>query len=682
MASTPTLDHSESSTSSVLLQLRVWKFVSCSVPNHTLGAEQLRFFKTQNSIVSALKQSFEELNSFFGVGFFKPDLILAADFDPLWEQVQRENTASDIGDIYSQFLTPTTAKRGGIFYTPKALARKVILEAIERRQTNSDISSQMILLDPACGCGVFLVTALLELVRIMGELPQMILEEMIFGLDFDPLAIELCRINLLLALVENGEVEPSALATTRSNLACGNFLVEPADCEAENHQIEAALKPVDIERTFPEIHTRGGCDFIVGNPPYGLARGAQISNEENTILKSKYAHVRRGKVNKYLLFLARSYELLRSHGVLSMIVPNAWLGIDGGAQVRRLLVASGALRKLSILPPQTFRKLGVEVVIAQAQKTRMNGLADIEIETIEHGLEIPAKIVRFPIHQAKPETDYQIPLTWSEDLAKVCKHLDEVSIPLGDSNSPFMPLIALQAYAIGKGTPAQTAMDVSNHIFHSDSPTPVSLPYLEGRELYRYAVGIPKRHLRMGPWLAENQPRSRYTDPRVVLREITSPQPYLVTAAYLEDPYVYNRSILHILCRSECPQTMRPELLLSLCGILNSRFISAVLSYSGQKCQRSLFPKLVHRDLKRLPIPKVFPAEGIGQIVRTLQEYTAQLNSDDRRAIWNHPTSNHDSSLGKQIRLAQAELDQSVYRAFGLTPQMVETLERMLIKTK
>ena len=128
--------------------------------------------------------------------------------------------------------------------------------------------------------------------------------------------------------------------------------------------------------------------------------------------------------------------------------------------------------------------------------------------------------------------------------------------------------------------------------------------YLEGRDVARFRVSWSGRFLRYGPWLAEHPPLSRFDGPRVLVREIIGKTPRVVYAAYVDEQYVYNRSILHVRLKKYNEQAKIYAQ--ALTGILNSPLASFVLRHRGRKTQRRLFPKLVNDDLKEFPLPIEF----------------------------------------------------------------------------
>ncbi|RMG45510.1 MAG: hypothetical protein D6719_00175, partial [Candidatus Dadabacteria bacterium] len=422
-----------------------------------------------------------------------------------------------------------------------------------------------------------------------------------------------------------------------------------------------------FEKSFSSVlEKREGFDCIIGNPPYGLSRNNQLSELENSKLKQIYSDYRNGKVNKYILFMARGYELLNSTGVLSYIVPNSWLGIDGGKKIRELLLRNNSLAKLTLFTCPVFNEPGVEAVIFEAVKgkkysrielTRRNSIEAAEVKRSE----------KIPVSYCLASPGSAIPTWWSKDLQRILYKLRLNTITLGSKASPFVPLIALQAYARGKGTPPQSAEDVKNHVYDRDyKEDEYTLPYFKGSDIQRYAYCWSGNYLKYGAWLAEPQTPERFRGPRILLREIISTPPYSLIAAYCKETALYNKSVLHILPKLGTSE----ELVWMLLGILNSKVASFIILTQGRKSQRKLFPKIVNADLKDFPIPANYTTYA-GKIASLSKELT-----DKSQLLLTKTEANNAANqvLSEQIDIRQREIDLLVAKAYRLSSRDLDTI--------
>jgi len=112
-------------------------------------------------------------------------------------------------------------KRAGAYYSPIDLVRPTVARALGRRGPEAGLRSlDLRLCDPAMGTGVFLIAALRQLVREGLPAPE-VAERCLFGVDRDPLAVDLARAALW---IEVGEVDWPADAPNE-HLRVGDSLV-------------------------------------------------------------------------------------------------------------------------------------------------------------------------------------------------------------------------------------------------------------------------------------------------------------------------------------------------------------------------------------------------------------------------------------------------------------------------
>jgi len=587
--------------------------------------------------------------------------------------------------LYEKLSNALDHKKEGVFYTPLPIVRRVVRESVGDLLQRSPANHKISILDPACGSGIFLLQA----ARLLTDhynarsfsAKLALLRQCIFGVDKDPQAAAMTRLLLTLYAYEDRQLDlfPTEAPDFSGNIRCGNSLLEPEALRATHFKkdnYQGGLGAFSWNEAYPNIMEKGGFDCIIGNPPYGLSRGGQLSPAENELLKDLYRDYRRGKVNKYLAFMARGYRLLNSSGIMSFIVPNAWLGIRGGAALRKLFLLDKSLHSITVFRCRVFEEPGVEAVIFKVDKGQKNNYIKIRhADSIAE--DAAAKQVKLPVIVCKKSPDFQIPLNWSKETRSVLDQIEAGGSRLGDPTSPFIPAIALQAYAVGKGNPPQTREQVREHIYHRQSKEDQCYhPYLEGADIRRYHISWSGQYLRWGPWLAEPQELARFSGPRLVVREVLNQPPYLLNAAFLEETVLYNKSVLHIRSKKQSDK----EALLALLVIINSKLSSFVIRNRGRKSQRRLFPKIVNDDLKDFPLPAEFPSH-----VKKLSQLAKQMTAAVEKAanalpsalalVW-QGNSKPESQVLSDILALQQEIDGAVYTAFGLKTSHVQTLER------
>ena len=175
------------------------------------------------------------------------------------------------------------------------------------------------IIDPACGCGAFLISAS-QLLHEKYQIPYSeIHENHIWGCDIDAHAINKCKVLLELLRIQAGE---KAYATERSN---------------DDNRIDAKCKYNLIAGNALEILSsdkfQGKYDAVIGNPPY-----VRSKNIDENIKKSIQGwETISGNFDLYMPFFQLGVELLNENGVLGYISPNTYLQSLNGRALRNYI---------------------------------------------------------------------------------------------------------------------------------------------------------------------------------------------------------------------------------------------------------------------------------------------------------------------------------------------------------
>lgn len=365
-----------------------------------------------------------------------------------------------IGHIYERFLSqrisivdgevrldalPEAVESNGVVPTPKEITDAIVTSTLQ------NVAFPCKVADICCGSGNFLLSAyeLLvskELTRVLEEkdgdieliqresgpdLPywrkRQILLEAVYGVDINPLAVEVAQLSLSLRLLQgcSGEELETYRATTGNsllpnlsdNIKCGNSVVDYQYFGYDPSAIDdigtlRAVRPFDWASEFPF----GGFDAIVGNPPY-----VRVQNLARYIPK-EYGYYRSGScdlrmatipaLDKYQLFVERGLGLLKERGRLGMIIPNKFMTIKTGQPLRDLLTSQyhvtrivdfGALQVFQGRSTYTCIVVATPEDVSTFSRQLVSSLPDYVEDPLHGGLTYPSSMLTKETWSFPPE---------------------------------------------------------------------------------------------------------------------------------------------------------------------------------------------------------------------------------------------------------------------------------------
>jgi hypothetical protein len=212
--------------------------------------------------------------------------------------------------------------------------------------------------------------------------------------------------------------------------------------------------------------------------------------------------------------------------------------------------------------------------------------------------------------------------------------------------------VGLKVYQVGKGKPVQTPEVKENRIYHANTKLDGEyFKYLEGKDVGRYYLGWSGEFLKYGVHLAE--PRSDFglfSTKRILVRQIPSKPPYCINACLTEEVALNDMNSMNIINFKGSH-----ELILA---ILNSKLISYWFVHKFGKMQRGTFPQFKVNELAIFPIPKTFePYREV--LVNHVNEILAAKRSNP----------------AADTRELESEIDRLVYGLYGLTEEEIVVIE-------
>ena len=301
----------------------------------------------------------------------------------------------------------TERRRSGAFYTPEYIAEFLVKASFDAASHISGDPPRV--LDPACGCGAFLIAAWRELRKKFPRHDRRkIISRCLFGVDTDPIAVHIARISLWL---ESG-LENAGWQTLEVNIREGDSL---------RNFIET-----DFERF----------DVVVGNPPYrNVKRGIPDDLKEFCKLHYRTAI---GQWDLAAPFVELALErLLKPGGAMGYVLPNPVLLAENYAPVREIILKNDPV---SFGPAgMPFKEPGVEaslLVVRTGESKRgivtiLDGREGKKIRSVRKLTSILLHRLPFNIFSHRAEADELFPIFDSLASGKLIRLGDIVNITRG-----------------------------------------------------------------------------------------------------------------------------------------------------------------------------------------------------------------------------------------------------------
>ncbi|MCB9033432.1 MAG: N-6 DNA methylase [Chitinophagales bacterium] len=235
------------------------------------------------------------------------------------------------GLAFQKFLSHHEKDGRGQFFTPEPVIDFCV--AIMQPKTSETI------IDPACGSGGFLMSALKYLqINNQNLNTSKTVSQNIFGLDINRSIARIAKMKLLLE------------ANGKTNILCTNSLE-------------------DLDSIKLSLGQKNGFDLILTNPPFGakitqssvLSKfdlGHKWGNHEKEFYQSKTVYANQ---NAEILFIERCLQLLKEGGRMAIVLPNGNFENPSLEYLRYYIKQKAKVLAIVNLPQETFIPYGTGV---------------------------------------------------------------------------------------------------------------------------------------------------------------------------------------------------------------------------------------------------------------------------------------------------------------------------------
>jgi len=229
------------------------------------------------------------------------------------------------GIIYQSILIEGEKSKLGSYYTPDWIVERIA----ERFAGEGGL-----FLDPCCGTGQFLLA-------FAGKIGT---PEKIYGIDIDPVAVNVARINLMVKF-SDVDFEP--------RIFCNDSLM--------NYNESLLFDSID---SLPQF------DIIATNPPWG----SHYRKEELAMLRYLYPEITSGE--SFSCFFVKSMRMLKKGGRLSFLLPESVLNVRMHHDVRNFMLENAMITRIE-KEKRLFRNVFSSAVIIDIVKQKGEGSVKI-----------------------------------------------------------------------------------------------------------------------------------------------------------------------------------------------------------------------------------------------------------------------------------------------------------------
>ena len=329
---------------------------------------------------------------------------------------------------------------------------------------------------------------------------------------------------------------------------------------------------------------KGGFDVVIGNPPY--VRPRSFNENQRDFINRNY-FCAENQFDLYHVFIEKSEELRNSKGIVSMILPNAFLANENSIKLREFILKNCKINKIIDCNQEVFIDASVDVLIYvfdnKSIKSDYFQLANNNFQ-FKH---------EFNQDNFLKNKNYNFTPTLNLSSVNLFNKVKQNSLPLSND---FEIMSGIKEYQVGKGKPAQKIEDKENRIFNDNFKKDATfVKEVRGKHVNRYNLLWENEYVSYGKWLAEPRNERFFSGSRILMRQI--PGKNSLIACFTDENYIVDQSAYIIK-----PKNIKPNFN-SILAILNSKLIFWYYRNENNEFD-TLFPKIKAKEISALPISK------------------------------------------------------------------------------
>jgi hypothetical protein len=409
-----------------------------------------------------------------------------------------------------------------------------------------------------------------------------ILENNLFGVDINNESVEIAKLSLWLRTAQ-----PSRKLNDLShNIKCGNSLIDDPEVAGD--------KAFNWETEFPQVFANGGFDVIIGNPPYVRSRKLFTKKEKDFYLNN--FKTTSYQLDLYKLFIEKSCYLIKKNGKLSFITPSVFLTNDYDKPLRKFLLDNFKIDSIANSDKDIFGDASVKTVTFVISKS----LGNCKINFFN--------IIDGEFYYAKKMQQH----TFVEQGYYINEKLKVSSIPI---------INKLKSHnKIGEYYEVKNGIKVRKDLLYDEMHDTNYKPFLLGKNIFKFNNSFDNKYIH---YLPENEKKLTnqafrtkdiFEHNKLIVRQILGDR--ILTT--FDDKNYYTDQTTYVINSNNQELKLK-----SLMCILNSKLIYYYFTNTLSDNKKT-FPKVKRSQLLELPYKK----DGNDEKLVTLADNMLELNKN------------------------------------------------------
>ncbi|MFA5522915.1 MAG: N-6 DNA methylase [Tissierellales bacterium] len=530
----------------------------------------------------------------------------------------------------------------GVYYTPEWIVEHMVNKLVNESLNQCKEIENFKILEPACGCGVFLLYLFDALYKHYlektnyksADVCRYIIQNNLHGIDIDPRAIEICM-NLLIIKVF---IITGQIIDLKFNLHNNDFLSE-------------------------SYSNKCSYDLIIGNPPYLENRGLNKYFDKDYLKEIFITAV--GRFDIYGLFIERALLSLNIHGHLYFIVPGNLLTNNNFAPIRKFILKNSSILNITNLGEGIFEDVGMNMIIISLQK--VTGKADnyIICKNISSS-EDKRRDINNKEHKKVPQRFYENTLLNVFDIDST-----EETFKLREK---IYKSCDMKVFDVAEVVAGIATGNIRKKLLTKDENIPNAKKVLLGKNVHKfyhkwsglYFIDdksiIDKSKGEYATFMREDM---IYKE-KLIIRQTSDK----FICSYDNDRFYILNTLYSLVIRNEYENIIDIKYILAL---LNSKLFHFLYSTLIRE-EGKLFPqlKIFHIQYSPLIIPNKIFQQNVGEIVEKIMFLNIKINAmsdDNTKKIIKHK---------KERDYLNHLLDEKIFQIFCLNSKDVETINKAI----